>query len=107
MAYDGNQGVFLRISRREDELSDHHGEQGKVYSSRKGYHSFSDKSGEQFRATNVLHVPGLGTNLLSVSQLQGKGYDVYFIKEKVYVKHPSWKRTCRLGSKVIGCTNYN
>ena len=43
VAYDENQGVFLRISRREDELLDHHGEQGKVYSSREGYHSFSDR----------------------------------------------------------------
>jgi hypothetical protein len=45
MAYDGNQGVFLGILRREGEFSDHHGEQGKVYSSRKGYHSFLDKIG--------------------------------------------------------------
>lgn len=50
---------------------------------------FHTETGEQFRATNVLHVPGLGMNLLSVSQLQGKGYDVFFIKKKVYVKHPS------------------
>jgi len=31
-------------------------------------------------------------NLLSVSQLQNKGYDVYFVGNKVYVKHPCWKR---------------
>lgn len=58
----------------------------------KGTIVFQTELGERFRATNVLHVPGLGMNLLSVSQIQGKGYDVYFIKEKVYVKHPSWKK---------------
>ena len=47
----------------------------------------------------MLHVPGLGMNLLSVSQLQGKGYDVYFIKEKVYVKHSSWKKKVQIGIK--------
>lgn len=52
---------------------------------------FQTETGERFHATNVLHVPGLEMNLLFVSQLQGKGYDVFFIKEKVYVKHPSWK----------------
>lgn len=52
---------------------------------------FQIKAGEWLRATNVLHVPGLGMNLLSVSQLQSKGYEVFFIKEKVYFKHPSWK----------------
>jgi len=58
----------------------------------KGTIVFQTKLGERFRATNVLHVPGLGMNLLSVSQLQSKGHDIYFIKEKVYVKHPSWKK---------------
>ena len=53
---------------------------------------FQTETGEQFCATNVLHVPRLGMNLLSVSQLQSKGYDVFFIKEKVYVKHLIWKK---------------
>ena len=73
----------------------------------KGTIVFQTESGERFHATNVLHVPGLGMNLLSMSQPQGKGYDVYFIKEKVYVKHLSWKKKCRLGSKVTICTDYN
>lgn len=58
----------------------------------KGTIVFQIGMGEWFRATNVLHVPRLGMNLLSMSQLQGKGCDVFFIKEKVYVKHPSWKK---------------
>ena len=65
----------------------------------KGTIVFQTGLGEWFRATNVLHVPGLGMNLLSVSQLQGKGYDIYFIKEKVYVKHPSWKKKVQIGIK--------
>jgi len=36
-------------------------------------------------------------NLLSISQLQNKGYNVFFIKEKVYVKHPSWKKKVQIG----------
>ena len=50
---------------------------------------FQKEAGNKLWATNVLHVPGLGMNLLSVSQLQNKGYDVYFIGNKVYVKHQS------------------
>jgi len=57
---------------------------------------FQTEIGERLCATNVLHVPGLGMNLLSVSQLQGKGYDVFFIKEKVYVKHPSSKKKVQI-----------
>ena len=63
----------------------------------KGTIVFQTKTREQFRATNVLHVPGLGMNLLSVSQLQIKGYDVFFIGKTVYVKHPSWKKKAQIG----------
>ena len=58
----------------------------------RGAVTFYTEDGNKIRATNVLHVPGLGMNLLSMSQLQNKGYDVYFIRDKVYVKHPSWSK---------------
>ena len=57
---------------------------------------FQTEAGNKLRATNVLHVPGLAMNLLSVSQLQNKGYVVYFIGNRVYVKHPSWKKKAQI-----------
>jgi len=36
-------------------------------------------------------------NLLSVSALQDKGYDVYFVGQKVYIKHQSWKKVKQVG----------
>eukprot|EP00253_Pinus_taeda_P027262 PITA_27262 len=59
--------------------------------------AFQTEAVTSIQATNVLHVPGLGMNLISVSQLQDKGYDVYFIRKKVYVKHPGWKRKKKIG----------
>ena len=64
---------------------------------RRGIVVFQTKARNNLPATNVLHVPGLGMNLLSVSQLQNKGYDVYFIDNRVYVKHPSWKKKAQIG----------
>jgi len=58
---------------------------------------FQTEPGERLRETNVFHVRGLGMNLLFVSQLQNKGYDIFFIKEKVYVKHLTWKKKARIG----------
>ena len=58
---------------------------------------FQTEVGNKLRATNVLHVPGLGMNLLLVSQPQNRGYDVYFIGNRVYVKHPSWKKKAQIG----------
>ena len=41
-------------------------------------------------------------NLISVSQLQDKGYDIHFIGKKVYVKNPSWKQTKQIGVRSNG-----
>lgn len=42
----------------------------------KGTIVFQLESGENFCATNVLHVQILGMKLIYVSQLQGKGYEI-------------------------------
>ena len=99
MAYDENQGIFSEYREEKMNFQITMGNKAKCTPVRKGTIAFQTKSGEQFRATNVLHVPGLGMGLLSVSQLQGKGYDVYFIKAKVYVKHPSWKKKVQIKIK--------
>ena len=57
---------------------------------------FQTEAGNRIRATNELHVPRLGMNLLSVSQLQNRGYDLYFIGNRVYVKHPNWKKKAHI-----------
>jgi len=41
----------------------------------------------------------MGMNLIFVSQLQDKGYDVYFIGNRVYVKHPRWKKRAQIGTR--------
>jgi len=52
-------------------------------------HRESDKS---TGVIDVLHVPCLGMNLISIFALQDKGYDIYFVGKKVYIKHQSWKK---------------
>lgn len=59
---------------------------------RRGIVDFQMETRTSTRATNVLHVTGFGMNLISMSQLQDKVYDVYFVGKKVYVKHPTWKK---------------
>jgi len=55
----------------------------------RGVIDFQRESKASTSAIDVLHEPGLGMNLISVSQLQDKGYDIHFVGKKVYVKHPS------------------
>ena len=40
--------------------------------------TFERESGNPFLLKNVMHVPGLKKNLVSVSMLEDKGYDVVF-----------------------------
>ena len=58
---------------------------------------FQTEAGNKIRATNVLHVPGLGMNLLSVSQLQNRGYDVYFIGNESTSSTPVGRRRHKSG----------
>ena len=99
LAYDGNPECFLDYREEKMNFQITMGNKAKCTPLGRGTIVFKTETGERFRATNVLHVPGLGMNLLSVSQLQGKGSDLFFIKEKVYVKHPSWKNKVQIEIK--------
>lgn len=47
--------------------------------------------------STVLHVPGLGMNLISVSQLQDKGYNIHFVWKRLFIKHSSWNKVRQIG----------
>lgn len=55
------------------------------------------KSRASNSVTDVLHLSGLGMNLISVSQLQDKRYDVHFVGKKVFIKHRNWKKVKQIG----------
>jgi len=44
------------------------------------------ESGKRNSVIDLLHVPGLGMIMISASALQDKGYDIYFVGKKVYIK---------------------
>ena len=47
-----------------------------------GKTSFQLETGDQLHMSNVLYVPGLKKNLLSISSLEDKGYRVTFVDGK-------------------------
>jgi len=49
--------------------------------------SFQREFGSPLRITYVMHVPRLKKNLVSVTVLKGRGYDVIFIKGNVFLGH--------------------
>eukprot|EP00253_Pinus_taeda_P020497 PITA_20497 len=75
----------------------HMGNKGKCTPGERGTIEIKRVSGASTSVTDVLHVPSLGMNLISVSQLHDKGYNVYFVRKKVFIKHQSWKKVKQIG----------
>jgi hypothetical protein len=64
-----------------------------------GTMTFQRESGKSLRFTDVLYVPGLTKNLISVSTLEEKGFEVTFCGGKVYIRP---KGSTTKMDKVIG-----
>ena len=59
--------------------------------------SFESESGKSFRLKEVMHVPGLKKNLISVAMLEDKGYDVVFSEGKAFLHSKATGETWRIG----------
>ena len=49
---------------------------------------------------DVIHVPGLKKNLVSVIMLEDKGYDVVFSEGKAFLRHKKMGQTKKIGIRV-------
>lgn len=49
--------------------------------------SFQKESGNSLHLRDVLYVPGLRKNLVSVATLEDEGYDIIFSRGKAYLQH--------------------
>ena len=50
--------------------------------------------------TDVMYVPGLKNNLVSVAMLEDKRYNVVFSKGKAFLRHIAMGQTKRIGIQV-------
>jgi hypothetical protein len=60
------------------------GDDGQYSATGIGTITFQRESGKPFQLKNVMHVPGLKKNLVSVAMLEDIGYDVVFSNGKSY-----------------------
>ena len=61
------------------------GDYGQYNATSIGTITFQRESGKPFQLKNVMHVPGLKKNLVSVAMLENRGYDVVFSSGKSYL----------------------
>ena len=62
--------------------------------------TFERESGKTFLLKDVMHVPGLKKNLVSVAMLEGRGYDVVFSNGKAFLRHKTMGQTKRIGIRI-------
>jgi len=62
--------------------------------------TFQREHGAPLTLTDVMYVPGLKKNLVSVAMLEDKGYDVVFSKGKVFLRHIAMGQTKRIWIRV-------
>ena len=62
--------------------------------------SFDRDSGKPFILKDVMHVPGLKKNLISMAMLEDKGYDVVFSEGKAFLCSKTTSETRRIWFRV-------
>ena len=59
--------------------------------------TFQRESGKLILLQDVVHVPGLKKNLISVAMLEDKGYDVVFSEGKVFLRYKAIGKVKKVG----------
>eukprot|EP00253_Pinus_taeda_P025946 PITA_25946 len=76
------------------------GDDGRYSVTSIGTISFERESGKPFILKEVMHVPGLKKNLISVAMLEDKGYDVVFSEGKAFLCSKTTGETRKIGVRV-------
>eukprot|EP00253_Pinus_taeda_P035408 PITA_35408 len=76
------------------------GDDGKYRVSGEGTVVFQREHDSPLSLSNVMYVPGLKRNLVSIAMLEDKGYDVVFSLGKVFLRHIGTRQTKQIGIQV-------
>ena len=95
----GDQDLFTDLDEKDLGAHIKMGDDGRYSATRISTISFDRESGKPFKLKEVMHVPGLKKNLISVAMLEDKGYDVVFSEGKAFLRS---KATGRPETRRIG-----
>ena len=76
------------------------GDDGRYSATGIGTITFERESGNPFLLKDVMHVPSLKKNLVSVAILEDKGYDVVFSEGKAFLRHKKMGQTKKIGVRI-------
>ena len=83
----GDKNLFSTLEEKDLQILIGMGNDEKYSVSGVGTVIFQREHGAHLTLTDVKYVPGLKRNLVSITMLEDRGYDVIFSKGKVFLKH--------------------
>ena len=81
----GDKELFSDLEEKYIQIHIEMGNDGRYSVTSIGTITFERESGKPFLLKDVMHVPGLKKNLVSVAKLEDKGYDVVFSNGKDFL----------------------
>ena len=96
----GDKELFSDLEEKDLQMHIEMNDDGRYSAAGIGTITFERESGKPFLLKDVMHVPGLKKNLVSVAMLEDKGYDVVLSEGKSFLRHKTMGQTKRIGIQV-------
>jgi hypothetical protein len=96
----GDKESFSDLEEKDLRMHIEMGDDGKYSATGIGTITFQRELGNPFKLKNVMHVPGLKKNLVSVAMLEDRGYDVVFSSGIAYLRHKATGQVKKIGIRV-------
>eukprot|EP00253_Pinus_taeda_P016240 PITA_16240 len=96
----GNRDLFSDLEDKDLGVHIEMGDDGRYSATSIGTISFERDSGKPFVLKEVMHVPRLKKNLISVAMLEDKGYNVVFSEGKAFLRRKTTGETRKIGVRV-------
>jgi hypothetical protein len=81
----GDKDLFSDLEEKDLKMNIEMGDDGRYSVIGIGSITFQRDSGKTFQLKDVMHVPGLNKNLVSVAMLEDRGYDIVFSSGKAFL----------------------
>ena len=93
----GDKELFSDLEEKDLQMHIDMGEDSRYNAIIIGTITYERESGKPFKLKDVMHVPGLKKNLVSVARLEEKGAGVVFSDGKDFLRHKTMGQTKRIG----------
>jgi hypothetical protein len=96
----GDKESFIDLEEKDLTMHIEMGDDGRYNANGIGTITFQRELGKPFQLKNVMHVPGLKKNLVSIAMLEDISYDVVFSSGKTYLRHKAMGQVKKIGIQV-------